>query len=645
MLDEWLVAAPAVLTAVALFVVPGTIVRLAGWNARSLTPYLLAPAISTALIAVSANLAHFLHLPWSVWIVVALTAITAAVAYALRRWVGRDEVPRPPLRSIIAVVGGLILASAVILTQLAYVFVGPDAISQTFDNIVHLNAIRLALDSADASAWTIGSTSDIGFYPNGWHSIVTLVAQLTGVSVPTAVNTTNMAIGAIAWPASTMALAAVQFRERTGALIASAALSTGFGAFPILLLYFGVLYPNTMAYAILPAGLAATLLLARAAHARERVRAAVLLTVICAGIGLSHPNAILALYALGATAVTWMLLQSATAVNTRRAWLRSGGIILALLVVGALMWRFARTGAAMSQWGAWQTTAQAYGEAALIAPRGFPITVVTALLLLIGTAAVVAHPRRNLVVGIPFAVAAFLFILVSGLPAGTVIRDAFTNPWYNDPYRLAALLPIAGISVATLGALAVVDTATSLGRRAAQGRTVPRPLVTLIAAVAALALFSVGAGENVTATAQTARKNYTINDSSALLSLDERTLLDRLDEKTPADALIVVNPWTGGSLAYPLAGRQVVERHVFGIRTDDEAYIDASLADIDSDPKVCSALDRIGATYVLDFGDRNVFSNPKSGVEHDGLNNLPTSRHFVVVDSEGDARLLRIEGC
>ena len=43
--------------------------------------------------------------------------------------------------------------------------------------------------------------------------------------------------------------------------IAAAALSTGFGAFPILLFDFGVLYPNATAYAVLPAGLAAVWML------------------------------------------------------------------------------------------------------------------------------------------------------------------------------------------------------------------------------------------------------------------------------------------------------------------------------------------------------------------------------------------------
>ena len=110
--------------------------------------------------------------------------------------------------------------------------------------------------------------------------------------------------------------------------------------------------------------------------------------------------------------------------------------------------------------------------------------------------------------------------------------------------------------------------------------------------------------------------------------------------------MLIVNPWTGGSLAYALAGREVLELHVFGTRTDDEEYVDAHLADIDDDPRVCEAVDRLGAEYVLDFGSQNVFKSKNSGTERSGINDLEPSDRLVLVDAEGDdARLFRIEGC
>lgn len=639
---SWLVAVAPFCVAVALIVLPGLIVRMAGWNPRALTPYLLVPAISTAIVAIAANLAPLIGLPWSVIPVAIVTAVAAAVAFGLRRWVGREPVERPPVRAIASTVAGLVLAATIIVAQLVYVFGDPENISQTFDNIVHLGSIRLTLDAADASAFAVGRTSDIGFYPNGWHSYVTLAAQTTGVSIPVAVNAANLAIAGVIWPASSMALAAVVFRERAAALWSAAALSTGFGAFPILLLYFGVLYPNMTGYAILPAGLAAVFLILRSSGRAPLVRAAVVLLVICAAVGLSHPNAFLALYAFGAAAALAEMLRTAFDRRERRTWVRTAVIAGGLAAGGLLLWRFARTGSAMSGWGAWQSTAQAFGEAALLSPRAYPITVLTTLLILLGFIAIARRPQRFLRVAVPFAVAALMFIVASGLPAGTFIRDLITNPWYNDSFRLAALLPVAGIPVVTAGVLSVVDGAEWLLRR----WSAPRWFRAVLAIAASAALLSVGVGPNVTAVASDARASYAFSSTSALLTSQERALIDRLKETTPEDALILGNPWTGASLAYALGGRQVVDKHVFGSRDDDELYVQKNLVNIDEDPGVCEAIERLGVTHVLDFGAANVFSNPDSGVEMAGLNDLRTSSHLVLIDSEGpSARLFRVEGC
>ncbi|PZU46391.1 MAG: hypothetical protein DI566_07825 [Microbacterium sp.] len=540
-----------------------------------------------------------------------------------------------------AAIVGVLGAFAVITAQLMSAFGSPQNISQTFDNIVHLNAIRLALDAGDASIFQIGSASDVPWYPNGWHSLVTLTSLLGGGSIPLAVTAANIAICAFAWPMSTLALAAALFRHRPAALAAAAALSTGFGAFPILLLYFGVLYPNATAYAILPAGIAAVWCLVDA-RSREVARAASLLALVAAGIAMAHPNALLALYAVTAVPAIGILFARARQAATRRASQSAGVWTLGIVALGVFLWRVGRTNSGMSGWGGWQTVAQALGEAAVIAPRAYPVTITAAALLLLGIGAVIRRPERWWRVGPPFAAAAFLFIVVSGLPAGTRFRDLLTSPWYNDPYRLASLLPIVGVPVAVLGALIVIDLLSSGIRRLGGQERVRVPVV----AVAITALFSVALGPNVSAVMDDARIAYRTDASSALLTTDERALLDRLSTRTADDSLIIANPWTGGSLAFALGGRDVTSLHVFGTRSTDEEFLDAHLRDIDSDPRVCEAVVRTGADYVLDFGAQNVFNDPASGHEREGLNDLTPSRHLVLVDSEGDdARLFAIEGC
>ncbi|GAA2567549.1 DUF6541 family protein [Microbacterium binotii] len=638
---DWVTALPAFLAAATILIVPGAVVMIAGWGWRRPHFLLFAPAVSVTLSAVASVVAPVLGMGWSPLPLGIVTVVTAAVAFFVGRWSGPPRATRVTGWGVAGVVGALAAAGAIVAVQLGYVFVGPHNISQTFDAIVHLNTVAYAVDTHNASAFHIGDTSDIPFYPNGWHSLVALSAVSTGAPVAVAVNATNIAVGAIAWPASVTALVWSFFPRRASALVVSAALSTGFGAFPILLFWFGVLYPNATAYAILPAGVAAVWLLCRMPSIRDGVRTALLLVALCAGIGLSHPNAFLGLFAFGAALAIYELARRLSSRRSRPAVLLHSGAIAAIVLVGIVLWRLSRTGYEMSRWGPWQSTAQAAGEALFLAPRQFPLTLTIAILVLLGIATALLR-RRWLFVLFPFGVASLLFVLVSGTGVGNLVREFLTNPWYNDSYRLAALLPAAGIPVAVLGALTVIDGA----RRAVAGVRARRLLLTVGGVVATCVVFAVGVGPNVVQTAATARGNYVLDSSSALLTAEESALLARLDEHTSAADVVAVNPWTGGSLAYALANRDVTEKHVFGVRSADEEYLDAHLSQIESDPRVCAAVRTVGATYVLDFGDQNVFNDPASGGDRAGLNGLAPSSHLVLVDSEGaKARLFRIEGC
>lgn len=642
MLQEWYVAIPPFLVAAAAMVLPGSAVLLSGWGASRISVLFLAPAVSTALLAVSATIAPMVGLAWSPLPLVLLTVIAALAAFGVRRWVGPVEsAPRIGALRTLAPIAAFVLAAAIVGAQLVWAFGRPEHISQTFDAIVHLNTAAYAINTADASAFHIGATSDIGFYPNAWHSIVSLAGLVTGSSVPVAVTAGNLAIGAIAWPASCIALAGAFFRGRTSALVAAAALSTGFGAFPMLLFFFGVLYPNVSAFAVLPAGVAVVVWLLRSSSVRVLVRWLVLLLVMCAAIGLAHPNAFLALYAFGGALVIAELATRMARRRTRRSWGLSATAILAILVIGAGLWRFSRTNHEMSRWAPWQSTAQATGEALLLSPRAYAITVVVSVLIIIGLVTIVRRPSM-IPLAIPYVVAGTLFVFVSGTGVNNFVREMLTNPWYNDSFRLAALLPAAGIPVATLGAVTLVDLARALFVR----WSTPAPVQMVAAALGVAVVFSVGVGPNVLRAATDARAAHALTSASPLLTVEEEALLNRLDENTPDDAVIAGSPWTGTSLAYAYADRNVLEKHVFGERDRDEVYLDENMRNIDSDPQVCAAVAALGVDYVLDFGSRNVWNNPAASVDRAGIENLPPSERLELIDSEGpDARLFRVVGC
>ena len=160
-----------------------------------------------------------------------------------------------------------------------------------------------------------------------------------------------------------------------------------------------------------------------------------------------------------------------------------------------------------------------------------------------------------------------------------------------------------------------------------------------------MVLFSVAVGPNVSGAIAQAQVAYRLDPSAALLTSDEAALLERLDDETPDDALIAGSPWTGTSLAYALAGRDVVELHVFGSRNADEIYVDEHLRDIDKDPRVCNAVRALGVSHVLDFGTQNVFNRDDAAADRAGIQNLAPGEHLELVDSQGDARLFQVVGC
>jgi hypothetical protein len=644
MSSSWLEAVPAFLTAVAVLIVPGAIVALAGWGARRVEPFLFAPAISVAIVSVSAIIAPAIGVTWSLLPVMAMTLVTATVAFLLRRRVaGIQELPMMTPGRVWAVTAiALVAAGLVLAGQFVWAFSDPTAIAQRFDNIVHLNAVRLAIESGNASPFQIGSTSDITFYPSGWHSTVALTIESTGAPLPVAVNASNLAVVAVVWPWSLVALALTFFGARRAAIVASAALAPGFGLFPALFFNWGVLYPNALGYALIPATLAAIARVTRSTAPTARLRDAILMLVVVGGCTLSHPNALLATLAMGGAYALTHLALAANASPHRRAILTLTVTAVSLLAVSTLVWRIARTPPEHSGWSPWQSAAQSFGEGLLVSARGFAPSWVAVVLIAAGLIAAIRKPTLLPAIA-PFAAAVVLFVVASGFPIDHPLRQLLTNPWYNDPNRLAALLPIGAIPVATLGVVALSSWASSLWPGRSKASRWVRPLAWTVAAAL---LFSVAAGPNVATSLAQVREAYALTDDSLILSRAEQDLLERLPDEVEDDALIVGNPRTGTSLAYALAGVEVVEPHVFGSRTPEEKFLEEHLRDIETDPRVCVAIDDLGATHVLDFGDRDVMDDAALAASYAGMQNLTPSDHLVLVDSEGpDARLFRIDGC
>ncbi|WP_120337982.1 DUF6541 family protein [Cryobacterium soli] len=662
----WLETAPLFLAAVAILFIPGLLIGVA-LGARRLTLLALAPLFTVTTVAVAATGGQFIGVRWGVLPVLVVALLLSAVLVAARvlwrkRWTSLPV--REGRAGLIAAGGGLLFGLVAIGTRFTTIFGAPNHISQTFDNVFHLNAVRYILDTGSASPLTTGSLTyefdgRTSFYPDMWHALVALLVDVTGASIPVAVNVMNIAIAGLVWPLACILLVRVVLGARPVALLAAGVLSAGFAAFPALMVDFGVLYPNLLAISMLPAALAMVALVAGFGVEPDLPVPArwLALAGLLPGLALAHPSTLMALIAFSVPIAVFGLIRHLRALRTRHAGFwpyarvtvvagLSFGIAAAVLLVG-------RPTVAAAFWGPRESFKSAVVATLTNSVVGRPADYLIAALMLLGIVALIVTRRQPWLIG-SFIVAAGLYIVCASFPIG-FFRYGLTGIWYNDSYRLAALMPVVVLPLAATGVVWLADliqagVARMRQRRvntdpaAVTGTRRTEPVGAVVAGVAIIAILAVGTqtGQALDAATTSGQKSYKFTASSPLLSPDELTLLDRLDDEVPSDATVVGSPWTGSSLVYAISDRRALLPAIFGERDSDTLLLMAALRDATTDSEVCAAVNELDVDYALDFGPREVHGGVNQIA---GLSELADSPGLELVDREGDASLYRITAC
>ncbi len=678
---NWLQTLPYVLEAMLFLLLPGGLVT-AALGLRGLSAAALAGPVTISIAAVLAVLLPFASIPWTAAAVLAGGILLSAVIVGIRlpgiRRAGsslrhafipwhRAAASPPPARrtrSVAWVAAAFFAGAALILVELALAFGSPESFSQTFDNVFHLNGVRYVLDTGNASSlWMSKMTSGDAapyFYPAAWHGLAAALVQLTGLPITVAVNVLNMAVAAVVWPLGCMMLTRTVAGNRPVAVGAAAILAALFAPFPILLLDFGVLYPNFLAISMLPAALASIALLCRVARHLEWPPAPrfTLPLLILPGLALAHPNGLMSLVALSVPIILQAYVRLAGN-REHRSRHRLAWILASLgLGVGAValyvLWTNIRPPEDAAFWEPLQTPRGAAWDVLANGAIDRPAAIGVSVLMLIGLFLCWRRGGRTWMIA-GFVIIGVLYVIVSGTLKGDV-RSALTGIWYNDSNRIAALLPLTALPFAAVGVDAVAVWLRRRLDRLAESRSAAsgRPLKDRASAgrgthaaylvICGVLALAVAASQipSMRAAIGSARKNYLETDHSLLISTDEQKIIDRLDEIVPADAAIAVNPWTGGALAYAIAHRETTAKHILTANTADVETLNRDLRNADSDPAVCAALKATGVRYVLDFGPNEVHFG-----EHPfpGLENLNNSLAVRLVLAEGGARLYEVTAC
>lgn len=672
--------APLVFAAIVVLMVPGLLVSWAA-GARGWVLAGSAGPVSVSIISVTAILTGFAGLPWGMVVILAVSAVLAVAIFVLRRLLpARLRNHGAPVPAGHGAGHGLLLGYGprhwagillgwfavgvvflVLFWRMGQIFGDIDNISQTFDNVFHLNAVRYIVDTGNASSLRVSgftsSTGMGGFYPAAWHDVASLTQQLTGSTVPAAVNATNAAISALLWPLSCLLLATAVFGKRRMVVVSAAAFAAGFSSFPYLMLDFGVLYPNLLSIALLPAsiGLAALALRAARGLVLPTVSAWILGLGSLPGLALAHPSQMLALLAWTYPAIL------VAAVALFRHWRgrfgvpRAAGVLLVALAAytAALIvaWKLIRPDEAQSTWQPIQGLAQAFGQALTSAPQGRPIPWLIFALTLAGIWAMLRQ-RRHLWLLMMFGISCVMFIVVSGYPFGP-LRTWFGGVWYNDPFRLAALLPVAALPVAVMGVVWLTDLVHGAVRsRLAEGKApafaawTTGSRATVASAVAGFLVFTgllgLSQGGTVSASVASAAGSYALTPAARLVDTNEMILLRRVAAEIPADNTVVSSPWTGASMVYAIADRKSLTPHIFSEFGADTSAILNRLNQAGEDPAICDIVRRLKTYYVLDFGTREIHGHVHT---MPGLVDMATDPDFTLVDSQGDAKLYKVTAC
>ncbi|MDQ0849543.1 hypothetical protein QFZ65_001481 [Arthrobacter sp. B3I9] len=682
----WWQTGPTLAGTILIFFGPGLAI-LAAAGVRRLNLVCLAAPVSFSMASVLGIVLRILGLPYNPATYLLASAVAAAVALTLRSVLLRRTAPGGapaewgvlgangaiPLASSRQKLWPLVVAAAVAIPALIitarYVkgFGQPDNLSQTFDNVYHLNAIRHIASLHDGSSLTLGNLteSSTGFYPAAMHDLMALVFMFGGASVMEVVNIGTIVIGAVIWPLSCIFLVTRILGSQATAVLCAGVLSAGFSAFPYLMVAFGVLYPNHAAIAILPVALGLVIEVLGLARSRPSSfwPPLIALALVGPGLVLAHPSTFVALIAFSTPPLVARLLLSWR--NYRRGKEAGRSTVLwasatvVYLVFGLVVWVFVRPSLAAAPWTPFQSNARALGEILASAPMGTTAAWVMLALTVLGLYVITRHLGRYWWVMGMYFVGGALYVIVSAWGVGD-FRTFWTGVWYNDSFRLAALLPVVTLPIAVMGAQWLIwrirafsDYLVAAGhsnpeKLAPFARPVAArlPQVTGVAASVVLVLFlGLGAqGGTLSNVQQRLDTIFATTQNSYLLTSDEAALLQKVPDFVPESDLVVANPRTGGSLVYAVSDRRTLAPHIFGDRTPDEQYLLDHWDEAAYNSRVCPIVRDLNAYWALDFGDFEVVpgDEPFIGLRHLGEDSVPGIER---VASVGKTSLFRVTAC
>ncbi|GMA20321.1 hypothetical protein MM440_15400 [Arsenicicoccus piscis] len=695
-MTAWLGVLPAILVCVLVLLVPGLLVGLLAGLRREIACG-AAPLLSLMTLGLAIFAATKWHLSWGivpllVGLVLAVVVVAGPLLVA-RLVTGRLAGRRSPA-SVSSTTSGAstgsvssttpvsspflawgrgdvvfflactglcaLVVAAVVMAGMSY----PDNIQQTFDAPFHVNAIERVAELRRADPATIASVSNTvapGFYPPAFHDIGALLVIYTGVDAITAANVVALVTAAVVWPLSLGLLAAVLLHSRRAGLAYTLFAGAVVVAFPYMLLSFGVLWPNALGIAVLPAVVALVYGVAVRDPGARVGWVVALWVVLVSQLGLyyAHPGTNFASVALCLVLAVHLLARLCRWLAGRGvAGLVAIPVVVVVAVLGsraafALLSGYPAVAAVKKfNWPAVQSMPQALGQAISLGVDT-PPSLVVGLVAAFGALVALRSPRLWWL-PVTHALIGWLFLLASA--EDSPLSQDLTGFWYNDRFRLAALLPITAAPLFAIGLLRMHDAFVPWARgwldrplpALAPAARAVRSLLGRPALTTGLALLLVAVLVPLPSALRHARTyiaaRYIGDPGRILVSGNERADYEALAKQPDPQQAVVGNPWGGAVYAGVLSDRPVIFGHLNNTLNPQLKLIAEQFRDYQSDPAVCAAVKALNIGYAVE--DTSYFDKGSKGyLRYPGLNDLAGVKGLTPITKDGTVTTYRVEPC
>lgn len=561
---------------------------------------------------------------------------------------------------------GVVVSAAVFLSGID----GVDSFARKDDTTTHLNIVRAFLDTGTYSTlntWCIPElgVAASGYYPAGWHIIVTIAASCIGNSVTIATNASTFAFTAVVLPLSIFLLLSNALPGKRNIILAGAVFTVTFQLLPWGYLTKGQLLSNMAAISLVPAVIALFIAMIETPGTSARIKLGALTAVGLVSIALCQPNgAFTCVIGIASYAVCRIFRGP----GDERATFTAKRVALAIgmIVVACALWVvlfFAPPLQGVVTYGQWDTLlslpqALAAGLSFMYVEWG-GVQPLHSVIVLLG--AIAAFRDRRYIWFVVGYLVTFI-IYMANMTLEGVPRQFLAGFWYADYYRTGAMNALFAVPLAALGLawlIKLIGSALSrismLKSNAAARNGVAIGMFAIVFIVCNTIPFSFAVQkfdiENGLVTQHTQIRNlYTWNTS---FTGEERAFLQKANTMLDQDRLVVNVPNDGTAWAYGTDGFHTLFRRTGdnGSNTFPSAtnkLIREHLDEIATNPDVQQAVRNVNAKYVILLDDKSSDNPTLETLRYKeekwaGIESIDESTPgFKLLLSEGDMRLYEI---